>query len=258
MRLLLCLIISTLPLAGQSSQVEANKKLRASIQKWIATMQNTTKTRKSWEEREQLLEESKLSLAAEIKDIEETISETQTRLKTAGKSSTEKLTEKRSFDAAREAFQKGLDQVETHISAVIPILPPELSAEPKMAKAIQDHKNFVAAEDKSKKLNSRLTAMLTILNISEKFQQVVTTYADRIAKAGGKEVQIDKVYFGLAFGFAANKSGTVAFRLSPGSDGWTETPVDDPALASEIRQLIDVASGSGETRLVTLPLEIAR
>ncbi|MGC6425432.1 MAG: DUF3450 family protein [Akkermansiaceae bacterium] len=240
-----------------SGQVEANKKLRTSVQKWIAVMQQTTQTQKDWEERKQLLAESKETLGAEIKDVESDIEATQARLKTADTDSSKKLEEKRDFDAAREALQKNLDAVEGKVSAVIPTLPPELAGEPKMAKAILDHKNFVAAEDKSKKLNGRLGAMVNILNITEKFNQIVSTYEDSTAKAGDKEVEIDKVYFGLAFGFAANEDGTVAFRLTPGPEGWTETLVSDADLAARIRELIDVASGSGETRLVDLPLEIA-
>ena len=75
-RTLPSLIILGLLVFPVSGQVEANKNLRASVQKWIAVMQQTTETKKSWDERKQLLGESKESLAAEVKDVEGDITAT--------------------------------------------------------------------------------------------------------------------------------------------------------------------------------------
>jgi len=76
--------------------------------------------------------------------------------------------------------------------------------------------------------------------------------------SGGKKILLDGAYFGLAMGFAANEEGTVAFRLKPGSDGWEEDELTGEDIVKEVRELINVANGSGETRLVNIPLEIAK
>ncbi|MCH1509063.1 MAG: hypothetical protein L7T84_07670, partial [Akkermansiaceae bacterium] len=144
------------------------------------------------------------------------------------------------------------------ISAVIPLLPNELARQPKLEKAIVDHKNFVIRKDKEAiGLNSRLTAMLTILTEAEKFNQVVTPFSGKSAETGGQKILLDGIYFGLAMGFAANEYGTIAFRLVPGSEGWVEEELTDSEVIEDVRELIDVGNASGETRLVSVPLEIA-
>jgi hypothetical protein len=253
------ILIAILPVQAQENANAANDQLRASVQKWISVMKTTQEKQREWKEQKQILQDSKASLLAENSQMEKEILAAFARLGSTDETSKKKLAEKKSYDDGREALRDGLNDLDDKISAVVPLLPRELASQPKLEKAIVDHRNFVIRQDKQKiSLNARLTAMLTILTEAEKFNQVVTPFSGRSADAGGNKVLLDGIYFGLAMGFAANESGTVALQLTPGADGWIEKEISDPEVIEQVRELINVGNASGEVRLVTLPLEIAK
>ena len=253
------ILFTILPLAAQENANAANDQLRASVQKWIAVMKATQEKQREWKEQKQILLDSKASLLAENSQMETEILAAFARLGSTDETSKKKLAEKKSYDDGREALRDGLNDLDAKISEVVPLLPRELASQPKLEKAIVDHRNFVIRQDKEKiSLNARLTAMLTILTEAEKFNQVVTPFSGRSAEAGGNKVLLDGIYFGLAMGFAANESGTVALQLTPGAEGWGESAITDPEVIEQVRDLINVGNASGEVRLVTLPLEIAK
>lgn len=252
-------ILAIPPLSAQEDGNSANDQLRSSVQKWISVMKSTQETQRGWKEQKQILLDSKTSLLAENAQMEKEILGAFHRLGSTDDASQKKLTEKKSYDDGREALRDGLNDLDEKVSAVIPLLPKELSSESKLEKAIIDHENYVIRQDKDKiSLNGRLTAMLTILTEAEKFNQVVTPFSGRSADAGGQKVLLDGIYFGLAMGFAANEAGTVAIHLKPGPKGWTETEISDPEVIEQVRDLINVGNASGEVRLVSIPLEIAK
>ena len=253
------ILLAILPVSAQENASVANDQLRASVQKWVAVMKATQEKQKEWKEQKEILLDSKASLLAENSQMEKEILSAFSRLGSTDETSRRKLAEKKSYDNGREALRDGLNDLDAKISAVIPLLPRELARQPKLEKAIVDHRNFVIRQDKEKiSLNARLTAMLTILTEAEKFNQVVTPFSGRSADAGGNKVLLDGIYFGLAMGFAANEQGTVALQLKPGPEGWVESEISDPEVIEQVRELINVGNASGEVRLVTLPLEIAK
>lgn len=247
------------PLFAQAGGSEANKKLRATVQKWISVMKQTQEKQRGWREQKEILEDSKASLVAENAQMETEILAAFDRLGSTDETSQKKLAEKKQFDEGREALRDGLNDLDEKISAIIPLLPEELKKDSKLEKAIVDHENFVIRKDKEKiSLNGRLTAMLTILTEAEKFNQVITPFSGRSSISGGQKVLLDGIYFGLTMGFAANEAGTVAIQLQVGADGWTESEITDPELITQVRELINVGNASGEIQLVTIPLEIAK
>ena len=253
------LILSISPLSSKEGGIEANKKLRATVQKWISVMKETQKKQKDWKEQKQILLDSKDSLQSESEQLESEILAAFARETKLDTLSLEKKKEKGSYDDAREALRDGLNDLDAKVSAVIPLLPDTLTKEGKVEKAIADHKGFVIRNDKDKiALNSRLTAMITILIEAEKFNQVITPFEGSTAEVGGRKLLLDGIYFGLAMGFAADESGKVAIQMNPGPDGWVQTEITDPETVSKVRELIDVGKGAGEIGLVDLPLEIAK
>ncbi len=253
------ILATLLPLSAQESGAESNKQLRATVQKWISVMKETQKTQQNWREQKQILLDSKVSLLSENTQMETEILSAFDRLGSTDETSRKKLAEKKQYDDGREAFRDGLNDLDNKVSAVIPLLPRELTSQSKLEKHIADHKNFVIRQDKEKiSLNGRLTAMLAILTEAEKFNQIITPFTGRSAEAGGQKVLLDGIYFGLATGFAANEAGTVALLLQPGPDGWTETEITDADVIGQVRELINVGNASGEIQLVTVPLEIAK
>lgn len=253
------LLLTISPLSAQEGSVEANKNLRATVQKWISVMKETQRKQKEWSEQKQILLDSKASLESESEQLRVEILAAFEREKKLDTQSLEKKEEKESYDKAREVLREGLNDLDAKVSAVIPLLPETLTKDGKVEKAIADHKGFVQRNDKDKiSLNSRLTAMITILIEAEKFNQVVTAFEGSTAEIGGQKLLLDGIYFGLAMGFAADEAGKVAVQLKPGADGWTQSEITDPETVTQIRELINVGKGAGEVRLVDLPLEIAK
>lgn len=251
-------ILSLMPLAAQSEGVQANQNLRANIQKWILVMKEIQAKKSGWQEQKQILRDSQSSLAAENAQMETEILAAFDRLNSQDETSKEKLAEKKKYDDSRQVLLDGLNDLDPRVSEIIPLLPKELASQSKVEKAIIDHQNFVVRKDKTKlSLNARLTAALTILTEAEKFNQVVTPFTGRSAESGGQTVLLDGIYFGLAFGFAANEEGTVAIQLKPTPEGWSENEITDAETIKKIRELIDVGNASGPVNLVSLPLEIA-
>jgi len=119
----------------------------------------------------------KTSLLTETKQLETEILAAFDRLAVADEESKEKLEARDRYNAGRDYLRKGLDELEPKVSAVIPLLPEELASQPKLEKAIVDHQKYASFNNKNHiGLNTRLTAMLTILIEAEKFNQVVTPY----------------------------------------------------------------------------------
>ena len=137
--LLPVVIVSFLPLHAQDGGVEANKKLRATVQKWISVMKETQEKQKEWKEKKEILLDSKASLEAETAQLESEILAAFDRQKKLDVQSADKLAEKKSYDAAREALRDGLNDLDAKVSAVIPLLPKQLTKEGKIEKAIADH-----------------------------------------------------------------------------------------------------------------------
>ena len=253
--------LSILPSNAQESGTEANKKLRASIQKWTAVMKEIQESKSSWRGEKQVMLDSKEALAAEKAQLAEELKAAEARKTKLDSKSKEKIEQRDSYNKAREVFRAGLDKLESKVSAVIPLLPKELAEEDKVAKAISDHKSHVSKAGKEKEdisLNTRLGSMVTILAEAEKFNQVVTSFANRTVELDGEKLVLEGIYFGLAMGFAANKEGTAAIQLKPGPDGWVEERISDDETIRQVRELIDVGTGAGEIRLVPLNLEIAK
>ncbi len=259
---ILALLISSGIVLGQDTANagrRANENLRVTIQKWVEVMKSIQTEQKNWKAEQEVLEGNIASIEAEIGQLESELAESKKRRATADAASVDKLAQKEEYSAARIALREGLNGLESEVSAVIPLLPKELTDEAKIKTAIEDHQKFSATTDKeSLPLNKRLSPMLTLLTEAEKFNQVVTTYEGRAFTAQGQTRLLDVVYFGLSTGFAADEKGELAFRLQPSPTGWQEVPLTGEGLAKTIRELIDIAKGTGETRLVNLPLELGK
>lgn len=251
-------ILTLLPMQLQAN--EENKQIRATVQKWIAIMKETQTKQREWREKKQILQDSKAALISEREQMKDEILAAHKRINSSDESSKEKIEAKDNYDTGRKALLHGLNDLDAKVSAVIPLLPEELiNSNSSLAKQITDHQNFVKRKDKEKiSRNGRLQAMITILIEAEKFNQVITPFDNRLITHGEDELAVDGIYFGLAMGYAANEAGTIALQLTPSPEGWTETKISDPELAGQIRELINAGNGSGETELITLPIEIAK
>ena len=259
LRFFLVFLVLAIPLNAQIGGVEANKALRATVQKWISVMKEIQLKKKEWQDKKEILQNSNEALQAEATQLEAEILSAVERQKKLDTQSENSLAQKKTYDDARLALRNGLDQLDEKVSAVIPLLPEQLVNEGKIQKAITDHQGFVGRNDKDEiALNARLTPMITILLEAEKFNQVVTPFEGLTADLGDKKVILDGIYFGLAMGFASDLEGNVAYHLKPGPEGWDKQKISDPETVIKTRELIDVGKGDSDLRLIDLPIEIAK
>lgn len=243
--------------AAETDGGESNKTLRATIQKWIGVMQETQDAQEDWKKNKQVLQDTRESLRLEVDQLKEEIAAAKERLAAADTASADKLERQRAYEEGREALRDGLNLVEAQVSAVLPLLPEELASDPKMEAAVADHRKFAATADKEElSLNKRLSAMLTILSEAEKFNQAIQTFSNRPREVDGEERLFDVLYFGLSIGYAVDQDGTLAFQLSPGADGWDARRLEKSGEATAVRELMDVANKSGETKLVAVPMTL--
>jgi len=252
-------------MVGQGTQANPGKgeDLRSIISDWVDTMHKSTEAEARWARDEVVLKANLEGLRAELSQIRSETKVVQNRLNSAGKVSVEKLEQKEEFDAARKALEEGLVPLEKEALDAVPLVPEFFRAESqKLSTAIETlekQERRMKNPDDGKKpvtLNGRLSAVVTFLTEMERFNQA-RWIKDISQEVDGKEMSLKAVYFGLGAAYASNKSGSVAMVGRPGLEGWVFERILDPDHAMNAKTLIDVATESGVTEIVALPIQIS-
>ncbi|MCB1130259.1 MAG: DUF3450 family protein [Verrucomicrobiae bacterium] len=227
--------------------------LRDSVSRWVDTMSRIQTEENDWKRDKEVLDDYREGLVEEIEDLEDRIAEAETRKQGADKETTDRTTDRDRYLAARKELAEGVIRLERQMHGSLPLFPPALRSEPKVAEAIEKLEADVklAGEDKEKDLSKRLLNLITLTSEAEKFQQTVHIRPELHKDKSGREFNMQVIYFGMAMAYAVNEDGSLAFTGRPGSEGWLFE--EKPELATEIRNLISAASGDSDAVFVQLP-----
>lgn len=242
------------PVLCQDAENSPTEELRLSVVRWVEVMTSVQQEENDWKRDKEVLQNYKGGLEVEINDIKEQIASAETRKLGADKASLDKVAERDLYLVARDELSATVRKHEELLTKQLGILPAALSAEPKVAQAIEDLARDFAlpADQRDTRVSKRLLNLITLVSEAEKFQQTVHIRPELHKDKSGREYNMQVIYFGLAVAYAINEDNSLALTGRPGPDGWTFEEV--PALATDIRSLIAATTGEQDAAFIQLPV----
>lgn len=249
--------ILLLPLAvGQEEATSSpTEKLKDSIREWIETTREIQKQEDDWDRDSEVLQAHRDGLETEITDLKEQIELAKSTKGTADQKSLEAVEKYEALRLANDLLASKLGELEKAMLERLPLFPPPLTDDPRVAQMISDLRVAAAKnEGGGKGGNARLNTVLNLMAEAEKFQGSVQLDSESRKVADGRELKINLVYFGLAVAYGVDDAGEVAFVGKPGPSGWVFEEKNE--LADEVRELVDVMNGDKDAKFVSLPISL--
>ncbi|MEM9080710.1 MAG: DUF3450 family protein [Verrucomicrobiota bacterium] len=241
---------------------EQHVELKTTIEQWMEVMEKTQQLEGRWANDQKVLQDTILGLEGMIQQTEKDIEEVQLRLDSADLDSKAKLEQQESYHRAREAFRDGLEPLEAEVAKVVPLLPQfyiggeDGSAKLKSAiEKLREHRTAEPDEKAKLGLNGRMQPLVQILLDAERFNSRLWAVSHPLS-VDGTDKQMNVLYFGLSSAFAVDEGGTVALKGTSSATGWSFEKLEGDRIAALTRDLFKSADGSGESQLVTLPLDV--
>jgi hypothetical protein len=244
----------TLPVTAQETAVTPTEELRSSVREWVETMRKIQQEENDWSRDQEVLQNYKEGLEKEIADLKQQIADASNRKAGADQESLAQSTERDRLAAAKDELSGIVRRMEENLAAKLPLFPAPLLAEPKVAQGVDDLNRDLAlpVEKRNEGVSKRLLNVINLLTEVEKFQQTVVLRPELRSDSGGREFNMQVLYFGLACAYAVNEDGSFALVGRPSAAGWKFEERKD--LASDIRKLIATTTGDQDAAFVNLPL----
>ncbi|MFT4550980.1 MAG: hypothetical protein ACI9MB_004961 [Verrucomicrobiales bacterium] len=244
------LIFAALSMAQLSAQAAPNEELRAKIEAWVDTLRSIQKEEADWDVERQILLGSKDNLVADIKQLQELITEAKDKKEKADSATVERSERQAELEAAAAAVGEALDRLEGRFIELATFLPDPLTG------ILGAELELMRDEPKKAKAGTtvRIKNLLASLIKVEKFNNKITETPLTVELPNGKKQQVDTVFFGLSIAYAINQSGEHALVGKPTAEGWKFTERNE--YAANIRRLVEVSRGEGEIEFVELPAQI--
>jgi membrane-associated HD superfamily phosphohydrolase len=237
------------------SEVSSTEKLKDSIREWIETTREIQKQEDDWDQDSEVLQGHRDGLQTEIEDLKEQIEKAKASRGAADKKSLEVVEKYDALKSANDLLSSRLAELEKAMVERLPIFPPALTKEPRVAQMISDLRASAAKSDQGEQGgNARLNNVLNLMAAAEQFQGSVHSDSESRKVADGRELKINMVYFGLAAAYGVDDAGQVAFVGKPGPDGWVFEEKNE--LAAQVRQLVDVMNGDADAKFISLPISL--
>lgn len=242
-------------LQAQEQAISPTEELRVIVNEWVEAMRQIQQEENDWTRDQEVLTNYREGLGKEITDLKEKIAEAKTRKEGADSESLKQSAERDRFLTARDGMAKSVRSLEEKMAAKLPLIPAPLRAEPKVSQSIEDLERALSLpEDKrDSDVSKRLQNLINLTTEIEKFQQTVVLRQEIHNVSGGREVNLEVLYFGLSAAYAVSKDGSLALVGTPDAkDGWKFTERND--LAGTIRDLIDSTNGDRDPSFISLPI----
>lgn len=245
-----CVAMAVLPGTAFHGAVSSARETEAAVEKRVETRQLISKIKTEWDAEKKILDAEAALLKQQIESLEQDIA----RLQNAA---TAAMTERRKLETTRDTlrqrkqkFQATLQPLASRLSAVTQRFPKPLLEE------VDALRGLTATEaGESYSTSDQLVAILGILRQADRFNRRVTLRKEIQSIMEDRRVQVETLYWGLAFAFAGDRSAQVANFGFPTDEGWRFQPANEHAAAT--RDLLDTAAGDTESvRFIPLPVEL--
>ena len=226
------------------------REAEAAFEKWVETRQLISEVESEWAADKKILDAEAALLEQRIDRLEKDIARLENAA-TAAVTKRRELTQERD-QLRRQAtrFEAELQPLTSKLKAVTQRLPKPLSDEVDRLTSL-----LTSEMAPSRPASDRLVAILGILREADRFNRRVTLRKEVQTVADNRRIQVETLYWGLAFAFAADEAATVANFGLPVENGWTFQSAEKHARAT--RELLDIADGKSEdVRFIALPIEL--
>lgn len=237
-------LLFLIPLCLGADEVQ---QAESQVERWMEVEKNIQSTRTDWKEEQESL---KLSI-----NLLKTESE---RLKNKTGELSNQLEDRKQAQGKVSEELERLTAVEEHLRAqLVPIVQRLVKLEPAFPQPLKQklRKSRAAFSDPStiKDASKILDALVTALTEIEQFNDSITVSAE-LMDIGGKQVQVDTVYLGLAQAYYIDRAETRAGVGIPSSTGWDWEERND--LASAVSRVIRISKNEQAAQFVPLPVSI--
>jgi len=241
------LVLAGLP-AFLHADSQAVDQATAKLRKWVETRQLIGEVRSSWKADKailkaetELLKDQIEALENDVRRLEDMASRTEARRR-------QLLEQRDSLRQGRNTFRELLQPLEQDVMELAVRFPKPLQDEIRPLLQI-----LRGAEGDESATSDQAAPLLDILQQADRFNTKITVRNELQAHPGIGDRQVETLYWGLSFAFAADKSGALATFGFPEPDGWKFKPIDSNA--EGIRLLLDTASGNVES-IRFVPLQV--
>lgn len=243
---LLALLISALPLVGQSGPAAVRENLR----EWVDVQKTISAEETDWKAEQAIMGDMLSLLRAESERLTERIDSAREAMNVADDKRAELNAEREAYRAAVDFLASRLGELEASIRELVVMLPEPLTEE--IAPLLQRLPE-ANAEEVDVPLTQRLQTVVGILSQAEKFNSAVSLIVETMP-VGEQRREVRTLYFGLAGAFFADPAGTYAGIGAPAANGWewSETPDAAPRIAD----LIAMYENTREAAFVVLPVQL--
>jgi hypothetical protein len=213
------------------------------------------KERGDWEIGKELLESRVALVKDQIAEFREKTAEQASKITDADEERTKLSTEDEELTTLQEAQLSHLLQLEDGVRALLPVLPEALSSK---LQALTERLPDPAKKQEEIKtsLGERYQNAVGVLNEINKFHNDLTVVNERRVISGGRQAEVQTIYFGLSLAFYAGigESASEAGRGVPGKKEWVWSPM--PGEAERIAKMIAMVEKSSSAEYVPLPVTI--
>ncbi len=244
----------SLPLQAQETQVTPTEELRVTVNEWVETMRKIQQEENDWTRDQEVLTNYREGLESEIASIKEQIASAKTRKEGGDQQSLDKVTERDRLIAAEDELKSQLRRMEEDFFSKFPLFPEPLRKNPKVTQGMEAIQKCVMlpAEGQTEAISKRLVTITELMADVEKFQQGVHVFPELHKNSKGEEFNMQVVYFGLAYAYAVNETGSFALVGRANPDGWKFEERSD--LAPQILKLLITATSETEVSFTNLPI----
>lgn len=243
------LLIGT-PLGVMAQSTNIND-ARSNIAKWVDARMDTAKAENDWREQKASLENQIALYQEEIDGLEAIIAENSGKANDAESKRTELKNQLDSLKAANSSIASQISVYEMKVRDAYQYYP-----SPLQEKIDSLYVRLPKEGEKNVKspTGARLAIVVGILNETDKFNNTITTRKEN-KTIGGKETEVDVVYFGLSMAVYADETGEHAGVGYPAKGGWKWTETNDKAPV--LKKTVMVATNGLKPAIFTqVPLKV--
>lgn len=240
----ICLCLGTIN--AQQSVDEA----RALLDEWVETRQLISEEQQDWRIEESILTETRTLLSNELNRLQESIEALESSATAVDEERSQLTEDKDELKAASNVIAAKITALETKTKKLLPLFPEPLTEtiKPLIRRLPKDPENAESP------LGERVQNIVGILSQANKFNNTIKLTSETRVVDGGKEVQVNTLYWGLAMAYYVDASGDYAGISYPTANGWETTLIE--GTGPQIKQLISVYEGDGEIQFVKIPAQI--
>lgn len=223
--------------------------------KYYETQKLLAKEEADWKTGREILDSRLALLEAQLKELAEKTAEQSKNISTNDSERGKLETQNRELGATQDALTARLGKLEARVHALWPRLPDYLKE-----KLQGQYERLPTAKMKPEEIKlstgERIVNVLVILNEVNKFHSDIVVVNERRKVAGGREIEVRVIYFGLAAGYFAGSGETanVGGLLLPGAAGWEV--VEDADIAPLVDEVIAMQKGEKVAGFVPLPVQV--